>query len=324
MWKRLLIASILACATFGAIAADTDYPSRPIRIIDAFSVGGTTDFIVRLIGPKLTERFGQPIVLETRLGGGGNIGAEYAARSKPDGYTLFMGLTSALAPARSLFPKKLNYDLLKDFAYISTVASAPVVLVAHPSMPVKTVAQFVNFARARPKQILYGSSGIGAPVHLTMEMLMSRAGMNMVHVPYKGSGIAISALVAGEIQVAFLSIAASIPMINARRVNALAVSSAQRVGALPGVPTVAESGYPGFLMLNTYGLFAPADTPANIINPLNAEIRRIVQMEEIKTRFAAQALDASGSTPAEFKAIVETEVTQWARVIKDANITATY
>ena len=324
MWKRLLGTVILAHASCGVWAASgsaDSYPSKPIRIIDGFPAGGGADYLARVIGPKLTERFGQPVIVDNRPGAGGNLGAEIAARANSDGYTLLLGVSSALAPSRSLYPK-LGYDLLKDFAYVSRVATGGQILVAHPSVPAKSLAEFVTLARSQPKTMRYSSAGVGSPGHLAMELLLSRTGMEILHVPYKGSPPAVTALLGGEVQISFASITAMLPTIQAKRLQALAVSSVKRIAVLPGVPTVAESGYPGFDVSSTFGIFAPAGTPAAVIKLLNAELRKIVQMDDVRAKFTAQALEAAASTPDELKTIIEAEVAQWARVIKDANITA--
>ncbi len=324
MWKRLLGTVILAHASCGVWAASGSadpYPSKPIRIIDGFPAGGGADYLARVIGPKLTERFGQPVIVDNRPGAGGNLGAEIAARANPDGYTLLLGVSSALAPSRSLYPK-LGYDLLKDFSYVSRVATGGQILVAHPSVPAKSLAEFVAIARSQPNTMRYSSAGVGSPGHLAMELLLSRTGMEILHVPYKGSPPAVTALLGGEVQISFASITAMLPTIQAKRLHALAVSSVKRIGVLPGVPTVAESGFPGFDVSSTFGILAPAGTPAAVIKLLNAELRKIVQMDDVRAKFSAQALEAAASTSDEFRSIIEAEVAQWARVIKDANITA--
>src|ERR1043166_985827 len=324
MWKRLICTAILAQAGVSVWAAGgtaDSYPSKPVRIIDGFAAGGNTDYMARLIGAKLTERFGQTVIVENRPGATGNIGAEITARANPDGYTLFMGNSMVLSVSRSLYPK-LVYDLLKDFSCISRGATAAQVLVTHPSVPARAVSEFVASARLKPKAISYGSSGVASPGHLVMELLQSRTGMELLHVPYKGGPPSISALAGGEVRIAATSLAAALPMIEAKRLNVLAVTSAKRMSALPGVPTVAESGFPGFDVVYTLGVLAPTGTPAAIVKLLNAEILNFVQTDDVRAKFAAQGLEAAGSTPNEFRAVVEAEIAVWGRVIKDANITA--
>lgn len=323
MWKRLLCTAILIHASWGVRAADriTDsYPSKPIRIIDGFPAGGGTDYTARLIGPKLTERFGQTVVVDNRPGASSNIGAEMVAHANPDGYTLFVASSTTLASSYSFFPK-LGYDLLKDFSYVSRVAIGPYVLVAHPSLPVKSVAELVALARSKPRTIRYGSGGVGNSNHMIMELLQSRTGMELLHVPYKGGPPFVIAMTGGEVQIGFPSVAAALAMINAKRLNALAVASSKRLEVLPEVPTVAESGFPGFDVATGYGILAPHGTSAAIVKLLNVEIRKIVQMADIRAKFAEQGMEAAGSTPEEWRAMMEAETAQWARVIKDAHIT---
>jgi tripartite-type tricarboxylate transporter receptor subunit TctC len=323
MWKRLLCLATLAPASVGGWAAGgaTDsYPNKPIRAILGFPPGGSDDYLARTIGPKLTERFGQPVIVDNRPGAAANVGAEMAAAANPDGYTLFLGPTTLLAASRSLYPK-LGYDLLKDFSYVSQVATGGTVLLAHPSLPARSVAELVALARSKPKTIAYGSAGVGSLAHLSMELLVSRTGMELVHVAYKGAAPNAIALAGGEVKIGFSSVAAALPMIQAKRLNALAVTTARRVGALPDLPTVAES-VPGYDVTISFGILAPTGTPPAIIKLLNAEVRNIVQMDDVKAKFASQALDAAGSTPDEYRAITNAQAAQWARVIKESNITA--
>jgi len=323
MWKRLFCTAMLAQASFGIWAASggaDSYPGRPIRLILGFPSGGADDYLARVIGPKLTERFGQTVIVDNRPGATGTIAAEITARANPDGYTLMLGLNPALAASRSLYPK-LGFDLLKDFSYISVVATGTQVLLAHPSVPAKSVAELVAFARSQPKGIRYGSGGVASTTHLAMELLQRRTGMELLHVPYKGAGPAVIALTGGEVQIGFSSVASAMSMIQAKRLSALAVTSVKRTVALPEVPTVAESGFPQYRVTNTFGFLAPTGTPAAVVKLLNTELRNIVQMDEIKQKLVEQALEATGSTPDEFRALMEAEVAQWARVIKDAHIT---
>jgi tripartite-type tricarboxylate transporter receptor subunit TctC len=324
MWKRLLCTAILAHASVGVWAAGGSadpYPNKPIRIIDGFPPAGVADYLARVIGPKLTERFGQTVIVENRPGAASHIGAEFVARANPDGYTLMMGVSLPLAAGRSLYPK-LGYDLLKDFSFVTMVATGAQVLLAHPSLPAKSVSELVALARSKPKAISYGSAGVGSPGHLGMELLQSRTGMELLHVAYKGAAPTAIALTGGEVQIGFASLIAALPIIQAKRLNALAVASAKRLGTLPEVPTVAESGVPGFDTTLAFGILAPTGTPAAVVKLLNAEIRNILQMGDIRAKFAEQALDAVGGTPDEYRAFMEAETAKWTRVIKDANIPA--
>lgn len=322
MSQRLLSALIVLHLISGVCAAAEKadaYPTRPIRLIDGFAPGGNSDYLARSVAPRLTERLGQTVIVENRPGGAGNIGTEIVARATPDGYTLLIGASTSLASSRSLYPK-LGYDLLEDFAFVSAVGATANIWVSHPSLPVKSMKELIALARAKPKGVRYGSAGVGSIGHLSMSLLESRAGIQFLHVPYKGAGPVIVATTGGEVEVGSGGAPAAVPMIKAKRLIPLAVSSATRLGALPDVPTMAESGVKGFSVTPVFGILAPAGTPAGIVNRLNAEIRKIVEADDIKARFLAQALDAKGSTSAEFRSIVVAEVAQWARVIKEAGI----
>ncbi len=297
------------------------YPNRPIRIIDGFPAGGASDYMVRLAAQKLTERFGQPIIVDNRPGAGGNIGAEIAAKATPDGYTLFMALVPVLAPGRSLYPR-LPYNVMTDFAFVTLVASGTFVLLVHPSVPAKSVSELVALAKSSPGKIKFGSAGVGSATHLAAEMFNGRAGVSMLHVPYKGAAQVTAAMVAGEVQLAHVSMVGALPLIKAGRLTALGVTSAKRARSFPELPTIAESGFAGFDVTPWYGVLAPAATPAVIITLLNVEIGRILQLPDIQAMYAAQGLEATGSTPERFKQIMQAEIEKWAKVIKEANIKA--
>ena len=321
MSQRVLSAAIvlqLICSVCAA-AENADYPNRPIRLVDGFAAGGSSDYLARAVAPRLSERLGQTVIVENRPGGGGNIGSESVARATADGYTLLIGATTSLASSLSLYPK-LGYDLLKDFTFVSSVGTSANLWVAHPSLPVRSMQELIALARKNPKGVNYGSAGVGSIGHLSMALLESRAGVRFLHVPYKGVGPVVVATTAGEVPVGSGSAPAAVPMIKAKRLIPLAVSSATRLAAFPDVPTVAEAGVKGFNVTPVFAIYAPAATPADIVNLLNAEIRKIVGTDDIKAKFMVQAVDAKGSTSAELKAIVEGEVAQWARVIKEAGI----
>jgi len=316
----VLVAAFVAAAQGAAsLSAAEDYPSRPIRIIDANVPGGGTDYLARVIGAQLTQRHGQPVVVDNRPGAGGNVGALVAAKATPDGYTLFMALTPAVAASPSLY-SHLGYDIMKDFSYVTLVASGTFVIVVTRSSPAKTVTDLVALAKSTPGKLSYSSAGVASPLHLSGELLKRRIGIDMIHVPYKGGAPAIAAVTAGEVQVGFGSIAAALPLIQAGRLTPLAVTSARRAQAFPELPTVAESGYPGFDVTPTYGVLAPAAAAPEIVKLLNAEIGTILQSPDVRTRFASQALEPNGSTPARYRRVMQAEVEQWAKVIKDANI----
>ena len=306
-------------ATARTATVTQDYPQRPIRIIDGFPAGGATDYLSRVIGQKLSERFGQTVLVENRPGAAGNIGAEIAAHATPDGYSLHIGLTSILAPSRSLY-SKLNYDLLNDFAYVTLVASGTYILSVHPSVPARSLSELVALAKSKPGQLSYSSGGVASSLHLAGEILKNRTGVDILHVPYKGGAPAAAAVTAGEVQLGFASPAAALPLMKGGRIIALAVSSAKRAKAFPELPTIAESGYPGFDVTPWYGILAPVATPAPIIRLLNVEIAKVLQMADVQALFATQGMEAAGSTPEQFKQIMQAEVAQWAKVIRDANI----
>lgn len=324
MWRQLLCVAILMCNSFGSGAASAPaepYPIKPIRLIDGFSSGGGTDVLGRIVGTKITERWGQPVIVDNRPGVASALAAELVARSIPDGYTLFIVVTIALAPSPSLNPK-LGFDLMKDFSYISLVANSTYLLLTNPSIPAKSVTELVAFARSQPKMIRYGSNGATGPSHLTMALLQRTTGMDLLHVPYRSAPAVLVAMTSGEVQIGTASLMAALPLITAKRVNVLAVTSAKRIAALPNVPTVAEAGVEGYDVSPYFGILGPAGMPAHIVAQLNKEIREIVQTDEVRTKFASQGAEAGGSTPAEFRRIMQAEMVKWARLIKDAQISA--
>jgi tripartite-type tricarboxylate transporter receptor subunit TctC len=309
-----------SCGAWAASAPDT-YPSRPIRMIVGFTPGGSDDYVGRVVANRLTERFGQSVIVDNRPGTGGNLGAEITARANPDGYTLSSVGSITVASGPSLYTK-LGYDPLKDFAYVARVAIGANVLYAHPSVPAKSVKELVALARAQPKAIRYGTPGVASLGHLAVELLQSVTRIELLHVPYKGPAPALTAVVGGEVQVGVGASSAVIPVFLAKRVNALAVTSAKRLGAVPDVPTVAESGFPGFDVTNNHGIVAPAGTPASVVRLLSAEIQAMMRVEEIRSKFPTLGLEPAASTPEEFTDIVRAELEKWTRVIRDANIKA--
>jgi len=316
-------ASLIAAACLLAIAATAQaqgYPNRSVRIIDAFPAGGAGDVLARIMIPRLSAALGQPVVMDNRPGAGGNIGAEVAAKAPPDGYTLFMGVTVVLAPSRSLY-SKLPYDALKDFAPVTRVGSGAYVLAAHPSLPVKSIKELVALAKARPGQVNYASAGgNGSGAHLCAELFKMRAGVNIVHIPYKGGPPAVTAVVAGEAETGFMTVTAGLGQIQSGRMRAIAVTSTQRTPLLPDVPTIAESGYPDYEVTPVFGLYVPTGTPRDIIARLNADARKVLDTSEVRERFAQQGVVAAASTPEELGAKLAAEIAQWARVIKTAGI----
>ena len=327
-FRHLLFPLALLCVLPGAttvapsaLAAPASYPTKPIRIIDPFPPGGATDFLDRIVAAKLSERFGQPVIVDNRPGAGGNLSAEIAARATPDGYTVHMNLPGGMAAGRALFPQ-LAYDISKDFAYVTLVAAGTYVLVSHPTVPAKSISELVALARAKPDQLRFGSAGIASPPHLALELFKLRTATRMLHVPYKGAGPLVASLLGGEVQLGFVSPAGASASVKAGRLKALAVSSSKRAKSLPSVATVAESGYPDFDVTPWYGYMAPAGTPKHIVKLLNAEIGKILEMPDVQAAFLTQGLEATRSTPERMRQVMEEELVRWTRVIKDANITA--
>ena len=317
---RFACSALLHVLIFAAAAVSAQpYPSKSIRIVDGFPPGGGTDFLSRTIGQKLTEAWGQPVVVDNRAGASSNIGADIAAKATPDGYTLFMGLTSVLAPSMTMYPN-LPYNLLRDLAPVSRVATGAYILIATVGMPAKTVQEIIALAKSKPGQLNYASSGVGSPSHLAGALFNLRAGVDIVHIAYKGGAPAAAAIAGGEAQLSFVSVPAGMPLVKAAKARAVAVTTAQRSRGLPELPTIAESGLPGFDVTVTYGIFAPAGTPAAIINKLNTEVARILAQPDIVDRLSAVGLDARASTPQQFGEVVREEVALWSNVVREAKI----
>ena len=312
MW-RTAVAMALVLAGTGICAAQT-YPQKPIRFLVGFPPGGTSDILARTIGQKLAESFGQQVVIENRPGAGGNIGAEAAAKSAPDGYTIFMGTTSQAISA-SLY-SKLNYDLVRDLAPVTQAVNYTNLLVVHPSLPVKSVQELIALAKARPAQLNYGTAGNGTPPHLTGELFKSYTGVNIQHVPYKGGAPAIADLLGGQITIMFDNVPPLLPHVQAGKMRPIAVTSQTRISVLREVPTLDESGLKGFDSVAWNGVLVPAATPRDIVIKLNTEINRILALPDIRERLAAQGADPVGSTPEQFAALIRSEIRKWAQVVK--------
>ena len=323
MISNKLIAAGFLLAAFGAPlplqAADT-YPVRPIRMIVAYPPGGGTDRVGRAMAERLSGQLGQNVVVDNRGGATGNIGTELAARAAPDGYTLLMGNVAPNAVNVSLF-RKLPFDPVKDFAPVSLVAVTPNILVAHPSQPVKTVKDLVALAKAKPGTLNFPSAGVGSSSHLAGEMLKSMAKIDMVHVPYKGGGPALIAMISGQVQIMFATLPAAMPHVKSARVRPIAMTTAKRSRAMPDLPTIAESGVTGYEAATWYGLLAPARTPQPVINRLHGEVVKILA-GPTRQRLEAQGFEPDGGTPAAFAAYIKSEIAKWANVIKTAGIPA--
>jgi len=292
------------------------YPVKPIRFIAPNLPGGPTDIQARLIGQKLAESWGQPVIIENRAGASGIIGTEAAAKSPPDGYTLVTGNNATFGANVSLF-KKLPYDPVKDFAPIVWVSTQPNILVVHPSLPVKSVKELVAFARAHPDELNYAGTGLGAAANLSAELFKSMTGTRMVGVPYKSATPALTDLIAGQTQLMFATSLSVMPHIRTGRLRALGVTTGRRTVALPELPTIAEAGVPGFEATTWHGVFVPAGTPAAIVEKLNAEINRMLQLPDVRERLAALGAEIVGGTPQAFADHIQREIPKWAKVIRE-------
>jgi len=311
----------VALLLIGAIAAPLraqTYPSKPVRFILPFPAGGPTDILGRIMCLKLSDALGQPFVPENRPGSGGNIGAEFAAKARPDGYTLVL-----VSPSLSISPalyKKLNYDPVKDFAPISLVGQMPNVLIVRPSLPIKSLRELIEYAKANPGKLNFGSGGIGSTNQLSSELFKSFAKINMVHVPYKGSIQAMMALMGNEVDMVIIGVPPSLAHIQSGKVRALAVLSPERLPVLPDVPTSREAGIDNFEVTLWYGLLAPAGTPRDIIARLNAEWVKIAAMPDTIEKMRKAEYEPMSSTPEQFAEFIKTEIVRWGKVIKDANL----
>jgi len=315
MSRLALWASALATALTGAAAAQ-DYPVRPIRII----VGPGPDVLARIVGQKLTDAWGQQVLVDQRPGAGGIIAADSVAKSPADGYTLLLS-TGTYTTLPSLYAK-VPYDFVRDLAPVTLLAQLPFLLVAHPSVPAKNVQELVQLARARPGQLNYASSGNGTTAHLAGEMLKSMAKINIVHVPYKGTVPGVIDLVAGQVHIMFAIIQSSLPHAQAGKLRALAVSGSKRSSSAPTVPTISESGVPGYEFISWNGVHVPAATPKAVSGKLDSELLGIITLPDVKERMLALGMDVAGGTPEEFGALVKSDIAKWAKVIRDAGIKA--
>ena len=320
----LVAFAVFAGSAFAQTAAPGSaqaYPVKPIRVIIAQAPGSATDVISRIVGNKLGESLGQPLVVDARPGAGGTLGTEIAARATPDGYTVMMGNNSSHGSNPALYAK-LPYDAVKDFAPIIFIAATPYVLSVHPSMPVKSVKELIALAKARPGQINYASAGNGSTHHLSGELLKTMAGIEMVHVPYKGTPPAIQALLGGEVSVMFATVTGIQPHIKTGRARALAVTTPKRALAMPEVPTISEAALPGFEMLSWFGLLAPAGTPPAIVARLNTETAKVIALPDVRSALAAQGLEVTSGTPEQFGDYIRREIAKITKIAKAAGVKA--
>jgi len=310
-----LCTALIAGAWIASAAAQTAYPSKPLRLVSPFPPGGVVDTVSRVVAQKLSESLGQPVVVENKVGAGGNIAAEFVSKSSPDGYTLLMGSIATHAINVSLY-SRMPYDAERDFAPVSLAATNTNLVVVNPSFPVRSIAELIAYAKANPGKLNYGTAGSGTAQHLAGELFKTTAGIDMVHVPYKGAAPAISDLLAGQIPLMFVDISISLPHVRAGRLRALAVTAGKRIPQLPEVPTVAESGLPGFEVNAWFGVFAPAGTTREIVNRLNADIVRGLAAPEVRERLLALGVEPQTSTPEQLAAFVKSEIAKWGRIVR--------
>jgi tripartite-type tricarboxylate transporter receptor subunit TctC len=317
--RRTLLQTVALAAGAPKMAWAQTYPTKPIRMIVGFAAGGGSDISARILVEKLTGAVGQSIVIENRPGAGGTIGDAQAARADADGYTLLMTANGPHVIAPNLYPT-LHYDVFKDFEAISLVATSPYVLLVHPSVKATTVPELIEWLKNRPKPAAYSSAGNGTPAHLAAELFKSMAHVDMLHVPYKGSAPALTDLIAGNVSVLFSDMPVAAPHLRGTNVRAIAVTSLKRSPLVPSLPTIAESGLPGFEAVSWYGVLAPAGTPKSDVTFLNAQIVKVLSLPDTQAKFAALGSTAMSSSPAEFDALIKRDYDKWGRVIREANI----
>jgi tripartite-type tricarboxylate transporter receptor subunit TctC len=321
--KRLTLAALglAACLAQAGVAAepDTAYPAKPVRFIVPFAPGGNTDILSRLLGQKLSEAWGQQFIIDNRAGAGGTVGTELATRAPADGYTLVMGSFGSIIVARNLYPR-LAYEPLRDLAPVILVSEPAGVLVAHPSVPAKTVAELIAYAKSNPGKLNYGSPGAGAWNHLFVELFKQQARVDLVHIPYKGVAPAVTDLLGGQVQLVMSAFPVAMPHVKAGKLRALAVTSGKRSGLAPDVPTVTESGLPGYQAAGWFAVMVPAKTPPAIVARLNRETNRILQLPEVKQSLAADGAEPAGGTPESVAASAREESAKWSALIKQLNL----
>ena len=316
----LLVAALAAPVVLASPAAAQSaaaYPTKPVRLIVPFAPGGPMDILCRGIGEKLTARLGQQIIVDNRGGASGTIGTEIASRATPDGYTLLAGHSGTHVVNVSLF-KKLNYDPIKDFAPITLTAELPMSLTVHPSVPVKTVADLVKLAKEKPGQINYATASSGGPTHMSAVLLQTMAHIDIVHIPYNGNAAALNDVIAGRVQMMFSNLLTASPLARAGKLRIVAVTTARRTQQAPNIPTIAESGVPGYDYTPWFAMFAPEGTPRPVVMLLNAEIKHALEDPAMQKRFSQRAIDLVTSTPEELANLIRTEIPKWRKVVKDS------
>lgn len=319
--RLLLVGTLCAFALYGTEGFAQSYPTRPIRFVIPYAPGGSANMLARVVGQKVIDYFGQQVVVDNRPGANGHIGMEIGAKAVPDGYTIVLGYISNVVIDPSLY-RRLPYDPIKNLAPVTQLASTPNVLVVHPSVPARTFKELLAYAKTHPGKISFGSSSIGSVGHLTGELLNRRAGIEMMHVPYKGGGQAVIDLLGGQIQMMFSGFSSTLQHIKAGKLQPLAVTGAKRSPVLPDIPTIAESGFPGFAATAWHGVFVPAGTPKAVVDKLHGAIVRALADPDAKEKLTALGFEIVGSSPAEFSAFISAELRQWGPVVKASGATA--
>jgi tripartite-type tricarboxylate transporter receptor subunit TctC len=317
---RCIIRVLVLTALSLAPAFGQPYPTKPVRMVVPFPPGGAADIIGRVLAQRLSEPLGQQVIVDNRPGASGNIGAEVVAKAPGDGYTILMGALTSHSINHTLERRILRYDLEKDLAPIMIVATVPYVFVVHPSVPAQSMAELTAYAKTKPGNLSFGSSGAGSPQRLAAEMFKLRTGVDMLHVPYKGSGPVITDLVGGQVLAAFESVPTALPHIRGAKLRPLAVTTAQRVPMLPDVATMAEAGLPNFELSSTFGILAPASTPKLIIKRLNSELVKVLELPDVKEKLLQQGAFATSTTPEQAAQRIHSEIAMWAKVINEANV----
>jgi tripartite-type tricarboxylate transporter receptor subunit TctC len=319
LWRRIALALALAgSCCVGASRAD-EYPSRPVRLIVPYAPGGGADTVARIVARRVSDTIGQTVVIENRGGAGAIIGTEMVAKAEPDGYTLLLGQSGPISINPAVY-KDLRYDPIKDFAPITMTTAYPYILAVNAKLPVKSLQDFVALAKSTPGALNYGTTGVGAANHLVTELFSSKAGLKMTHIPYRGTALAVADLIGGQVTMVFSDPVSVLPHLQSGTLRGLAVTSAQRSDVAPDLPTISESGYPGFEALAWHGILAPAKTPPNVINKLHAEIVKALQQAETKDVLVKQAMQPVGNTPAEFAAFIKKDIAIWKAVAAEADV----
>jgi tripartite-type tricarboxylate transporter receptor subunit TctC len=314
---RTLLGAV-SCLLFCAPSLAQNYPAKPIRLILGFAPGGSTDLVARVVGQKMSESWGQQVIIDNRPGANGMIGADLVAKASPDGYSLLLSSIGPMAINASLY--KMPYDIVNDFAPVTYTGNVANLLVVHPAIPATNVKELIALAKARPGQLTFGSSGTGGAPHMAVELFKLLTKVNVVHIPYKGGGPAMADLVGGQISGSFASMPSSIPFVKAGKLRALAVTAPKRSPALPDVPTISEAGVKGFSVLDWQGLFTTAKTAPEIVNKLNAEVVRILALPDVIQRLSAAGVEIQTSTPKEWGDFVKSEIAKWSKVVKEAGV----